>query len=230
MKASGPSLRRHWIRALGAALACSWPVVSSTGYAADAHVHGEARLEISISREALVAVFRGPAQVFFGFEHAPTTTEESAIVRDALAMLRAPAQAVLAFTPSCSLSSARVKAPFPEGADAGNAAARVRHNDPGEHDHDHDLHEERQVAGAGQHYETSSRRAADNTGRSGWGHADLEAEYGFDCPAGAPERASVKAFAAFPALEKLDVAWISERGSGSVLLTPQTTGFKLSDR
>lgn len=165
---------------------------------AEAHVHGEAVLEVSLSGAELSVVLRGPAQVFFGFEHPPATGDERAIVRQALASLRAPAASVMALSPPCVLETTRVRSPFPA-----HAAPEA------------EVHQRGEGSGSDHHPARGE-------------HADLEAAYGYRCARGAPDSLTVTAFDSFPDLERIEAAWIAESGAGSATLTPRGTVLSLA--
>ena len=93
--------------------------------AAPAHVHGEARLEISVDREQLVVTLESPLDSLLGFEHAPRNAGEREAVQGMAAKLK---QASQAFAPSaaalCKSISVELNSPV-LGGNAGSAG----HND-----------------------------------------------------------------------------------------------------
>lgn len=66
---------------LGLALSCS-------AFSAPAHVHGEARLEISVDREQLVITLESPLDSLLGFEHVPGNAGERQAVQGMAAKLK----------------------------------------------------------------------------------------------------------------------------------------------
>lgn len=56
--------------------------------AAPAHVHGQARLEISVDREQLVITLETPLDGLLGFEHAPRNAAERQAVQTMVAKLK----------------------------------------------------------------------------------------------------------------------------------------------
>lgn len=56
--------------------------------AAPAHVHGEARMEISVDREQLVVALEIPLDSLLGFEHAPRNAREREAVQGMAAKLK----------------------------------------------------------------------------------------------------------------------------------------------
>lgn len=67
--------------------------------AAPAHVHGEARLEISVDREQLLITLESPLDSLLGFEQAPRNAAERQAVQAVAAKLK---QASRAFVPSAA--------------------------------------------------------------------------------------------------------------------------------
>ena len=72
-------------------------MVVANAQAAPAHVHGEARLEISVDREQLVVTLESPLDSLLGFEHAPRNAGEREAVQAMAAKLK---QASRIFVPS----------------------------------------------------------------------------------------------------------------------------------
>ncbi len=179
-----------------------------------AHVHGEAVLEVSMAGDKVSVVLRGPAQVFFGFEHPPATQEEAAAVKTALDALRAPERSVLELSAPCTLENTRVASPFRAEVQP------VDTSEPDHHDaHEHDGHEH----DADEHDADEDHAHEDHAHEDGadehHGHADLEVEYAYVCPEAAPDALTVTAFATFPELERVKAAWIDDGGAGSGEIT-----------
>jgi hypothetical protein len=182
--------------------------------AEEAHVHGEAVLEVSLAGPSLSVVLRGPAQVFFGFEHPPTDDEEARVVQAALDALQAPVSSVLELPPACELKSTDVDAPFPAQVQQDTMAAERAHHESHEHEtHDH---------------EADKHHHDDEAGESGHGgHSDLEVTYSYTCTAGSPDSLTLTAFGAFPALERVEAAWISDSAAGSAELTRRASRLSM---
>lgn len=62
-------------------------LTAAIAHAAPAHIHGEARLEISVHREELVITLDSPLDGLLGFEHAPRNTAERQAVQAMAAKL-----------------------------------------------------------------------------------------------------------------------------------------------
>ena len=190
-----------------------------------AHVHGEAVLEVSMAGDKVSVVLRGPAQVFFGFEHPPATQEEAAAVKTALDALRAPARSVLELSVPCALENTRVASPFSADVQPVDTS-EADHHDAHEHDgHEHDADEDH----ADEHH-ADEDHTHDHGADEHHGHADLEVEYAYVCPEAAPDALTVTAFATFPQLERVKAAWIDDGGAGSGEVTGDAPVLSLQMR
>jgi len=189
--------------------------------AEEAHVHGEAVLEVSLAGPSLSVVFRGPAQVFFGFEHPPTDEEEARVVQAALDALQAAQSSVLELSPACELQSTEVDAPFSAQVQQETMAAESAHHESHEHEtHEHETHEHEAHEHDADEHEADEDHHDDQAEESGHGgHSDLEVTYSYRCAGGSPDSLTLTAFGAFPALERVEAAWISDSAAGSAELT-----------
>jgi hypothetical protein len=196
---------------LAAALLVGSATLPAAALAAGAHVHGEAVLEVSVSGSGVLVALRGPAQVFYGFEHAPSTPDEAARIRAAVALLQAPDEGLLVLDAGCTVETVTLDAPFAQAAQdwPGDAAAA-------DHEH-HAGHESHDRGGNHAHHDESDS------------HLDLEAEYVYRC-VDRLSRLTVGAFAVFPSLEHVEAAWISETAAGSERLSAQASVLELGGR
>lgn len=64
------------------------PMVVASAHAAPAHVHGEARLEISVDGEQLVVALESPLDSLLSFEHLPRNAGERQAVEGTAAKLK----------------------------------------------------------------------------------------------------------------------------------------------
>lgn len=210
-----PGCRALLAGTLFAGLAGAYLFATST-QAADAHVHGEAVLEASVSATELLVSLRGPAQVFYGFEHPPSTAQEAAAIQRAVALLRAPEEGILAVDAGCSVDRVTLVAPFARQAQEWVGDADGVAHDQAHHDGHKSLEDHERDADHAHHDEAG-------------GHVDIEADYVFRCAA-MPSRLTVVAFAGFPALEQVEAAWISETAAGSERLDVQSPTLQFGRR
>ena len=205
---------------LAAALLVGSGTLPAAALAAGAHVHGEAVLEVSVGGSGVLVALRGPAQVFYGFEHAPSTPDEAARIRAAVALLQAPDEGLLVLDAGCTVETVTLDAPFAQAAQdwPGDAAAADHEHHAGHDSHDsHDGHDSQDRGGNHAHHDESGS------------HLDLEAEYVYRC-VDRLSRLTVDAFAVFPSLEHVEAAWISETAAGSECLSAQASVLELVGR
>lgn len=80
--------------------------------AAPAHVHGEARLEVSVDREQLVIALESPLDSLLGFEHAPRNAAERQAVQAMAAKLKQASQIfVLSAAAQCVSTGVELESP-----------------------------------------------------------------------------------------------------------------------
>ena len=100
-----PSRSRSRVHLIaGAGLLAFAPAVA---YAAHAHVHGNATLEVAIERERMTVEFSSPLDNLVGFERAPRTDKEKALVSQTMERLRKPEEL---FVPSAAARCTRIAA------------------------------------------------------------------------------------------------------------------------
>ena len=99
-----------------------------------AHVHGAGTLKIAIEGNKVSMDLSAPADDILGFEHQPSTPEQSKILDDAKAALAQPLKVfTLPDAAGCQVASANVVFNAAEPAPAGAAAANKA--DDAEHQH-----------------------------------------------------------------------------------------------
>jgi hypothetical protein len=160
-------------------------------YAAEAHVHGQARLDAAVDADTLTLFLDGPLDSFVGFERGARNARERDAVRRAAQALRAESVFVPSAAAKCKLKQVKLSSPVLDPAllasDAASAAAPQ----------------------AGQKPKTSEE-----------GHADIEGEYVYRCANVEALRAiEVRLFDAFKHLERLDVQVIAPQGQTGAKLT-----------
>jgi len=92
------------------------------------HVHGRAQLNIVLEGQELLVELKSPGMNILGFEHAPLTDEQRAVVNQAKQILGDPSNVIELEGGSCRLVSAEVDMP----------AAHEHHGHGGHHGHAHD--------------------------------------------------------------------------------------------
>lgn len=193
-----------YLRAVVMVCACIGPTGIASG--AEPHIHGVATLEMAASDTALQVLLRGPAQVFYGFEHEPVTPKQRAVIDAALTALQKPSDALFEFEPACVLEAASINARQASEASAAH------------HGHDHARH----------HHPANDRAHQEGASATSNAHREIEASYEYHCESGTPRILTVKGFARFDALKRINAMWITKDGASSAELNPQNTTVVLS--
>jgi hypothetical protein len=159
------------------------------------HRHGSGRLNIAMEGREVYLELDSPIADVAGFEHAPSSDAERASLGAAVAILK-DGDRLFRFSPAadCRLYTAHVNSPLtaPDPAMAGHKAQHDGTTKPG----------------------AAADRPAENA------HADIRVDYQFVCKQPARlERLNVDLFAAFPAIEHIEVQFIKEGRQGAAELT-----------
>ncbi len=109
----------------------STAVVAQTERELDAHEHGSAALNVALDENKLYIELESPWNNLIGFEHAPTTDEQKALVEDSLALLNDPLQLFEFVGSDCRVDKVMVE----------SSLSHNDHNDHNDHD-DHDKHDD----------------------------------------------------------------------------------------
>jgi hypothetical protein len=155
------------------------------------HRHGTGQLNIAMEGREVYLELDSPAADVAGFEHAPSSNAEKTALDAAVAILK-DGDRLFRFSPAagCRLHTAHVTAPVP--GTAGHKAHHDGTTKPG----------------------AARDRPAENA------HADIRVDYHFVCKQPARlERLNVGLFATFPAIEHIEVQFITEGRQGAAELT-----------
>ena len=168
----------------------------------EAHVHGEAELQIVLEGQALQIQLKSPAANLVGFEHAPRNDEQKDKVKDAQAALN-DAGALFSFTNAdCTLSS--------QESDFGDLVEES-HDDHHDED-DHDSHHED---------EHDSHHDDDEHDES---HTEITSTYRFECDdAENLTGLSTTLTSRFEGMETVNVQWIVSSRQGAAELSKSKT-------
>lgn len=211
----------------------------------EAHVHGEAEMNVAIEGNVIELVLKSPLANIAGFEHEATSDEDKATLsnaqkalQDAYARVQFPDAAV------CMLDEADVHLGEEHGdedAHEGHAHDKHEHEEHAheEHahkNHDHDKHEHEEHAHKDHDHdkhdhEEHAHKEHDHheheEGEHGE-HRDIHAHYTFKCVKPANLN-SVKLdfFTKFPGMESLHVNLLTEKGARQVELTQNNWSIDL---
>ncbi|NGX16840.1 DUF2796 domain-containing protein [Wenzhouxiangella sp. XN24] len=105
----------------------------ASAQASEPHVHGLARLTVSLDEQTLTIALSSPLDNLAGFEHAPRTEAQKAALEHIVATLERPAELFLATAAAgCTPASTNIESPILEDHSS--------HDHEHHHDHDHDHH------------------------------------------------------------------------------------------
>ena len=156
-----------------------------------AHVHGVAELRVVVDGGRLEIALESPLDNVIGFEHAPRTDKERAAVRGMAARLR---QAQTLFVPTAAAQCTLASVQLASGALPAELLGEPRPARPD---------------------------AGKEPTKDADGHADLDADFAFNCAAPAQLKGmEVGLMQAFPVLLKLKVLVVGPRGQSATVLLP----------
>ncbi len=218
-------------------------VADEYGASTDAHVHGEASLQLGLEGRELFMELTSPAMNFLGFERLPASDEERARAAELKQRLQ-QADAVLAIPAAagCRLTAVEVEGEVfavpkaPEQAGAHGHTHGHEHGDKdkdqqkSKHEHAHKRrHDEGSKHGHGHghgHGEEHGHKHKHDHDHS-HGHSDIHASYTLSCEQPqALRRIEASLFTLAPGLERLRVQWITEQDQGATTLTPGRHGLR----
>lgn len=170
----------------------------------DAHVHGEATLNLVIDGNQLLLELSSPAANLLGFEHVPQNQAQKQQLKKTRSLLSDVDSLVALTNASCQLISADIDLPY----------ADLKNDPPDDAHTDHDNHH----GHSDNHHSTGTTE-----------HSEIHAQYHLNCPAEkAIEQLTIPLFQHFPGLEKLEVMWINGNRQGIRHLTPDSSAMILN--
>jgi hypothetical protein len=167
------------------------------------HEHGVASLSLAVDNKGLEISLDSPAANLVGFEHKPSTDEQSQQVAKVKAQLENPTSLFdIPAAAECSLSKTELQAALMQVSTDTTKADADKH----EHEHASEKHEHEHEAEHEEH-----------------AHSDIEATWQFTCAKPAElGSVSTKLFATFPAIKKLNVEWLNGDKASAVTLEQDT--------
>ena len=167
------------------------------------HEHGVASLSLAVDNKGLEISLDSPAANLVGFEHKPSTDEQSQQVAKVKAQLENPTSLFdIPAAAECSLSKTELQAALMQVSTDTTKADADKH----EHEHEHASEKHEHEAEHEEH-----------------AHSDIEATWQFTCAKPAElGSVSTKLFATFPAIKKLNVEWLNGDKASAVTLEQDT--------
>jgi hypothetical protein len=188
-------------------------IAAGPGRAAEAHVHGIAKLDVIAEGTGLVLRLETPLENLVGFERAPRNNKEQAAVRKMADALRSDKAFVPTRAARCKLGSVNLESAVLHHGLLGNPPPAAKHDQDDDHDDDHHDkdHDKDHAQGKGHGHDKDH------------GHADLVVDYMFQCAdAAALVGLEVGLFDTFKGLERIDVQVVGPRGQTGAKLTPKS--------
>lgn len=197
----------------------------------EAHVHGEAELNLVLEGQKLSAELKSPLMNIVGFEHEATSAADKAAIaaadkalEDVYNRFKLPKKAL------CLVDTVEVHmaSEHDEHDEHGHEEQHEQHT---EHDHskDHDQHEEH--AHENEHHDHHKEHAHtkdhDEHNHEEAEHRDLHAHYEFKCvKPEALDQIELDFFTKFPGMEALHVNLLDDKGAQQVELTSENRVIK----
>ena len=187
----------------------------------DAHVHGDATLQIVLQEHKVDVQFTSPAMNIVGFEHKALTSEHKSLVSQAQSQLE-NVDTLLSFNKNlCQKTKASV-----------DVSTLNDSNSPSHHDKKHnESHKHHESTHFQTHHDKKHNHSDhkphhcnthndkhDKPQKTADSHSEITAHYQFDCKA-TPTELSVDAFTAFSSIETVQVIWITPSQQGAATLT-----------
>jgi hypothetical protein len=167
----------------------------------DAHTHGLASLDVAVEGSDIQLYFVSPADGIYGFEHDPINSSQREIVDNALEVMQTPDWLLGELVNQCEVTESALNA----GVSLTESHALDKHEE-----HDHAAHDDH-----ASHQEHAPHDELEALGQ----HSEVEAHYSLSCEQTLPSSIAITAFAVFPAIEEIQVQWISESAQGGAELT-----------
>ena len=167
----------------------------------DAHVHGEATLNLVIDNTELLLELESPAANLLGFEHAPKNKAQQQQLDKTKSLLSKIDSLITTTGLKCQLVSAEIEMPYTD------------------HNHGHKHHEHQHDHGHSDEHPKSETSE----------HSEIHAQYSLSCDSqNTIKQMNVSLFKYFPGLEKLQVMWINGNQQGIANLTPNNSALLLN--
>jgi len=179
-----------------------------------AHEHGAAELMIAWSSSDVAIDLETPSYNILGFEYAPSSDEEKALLAESMAALESGELLTLSPDAGCTVISVDIQTSFEE---KGHNEDEEGHNEDEEgHNEDEEGHNEDEEG----HNEDDHDEEI---------HSDIDVSYNLECeqPENIASLDASQLFAQFPNFEDIQVQWISDTEQSAADLTPDNPVLEL---
>ena len=216
------------------------------------HVHGVVELGVVVEGGTVAVSLNAPLSDVVGFEHAPENDEQLELVRQAAALLSNPgAMFGLPDSASCTISDTSIDGPsyvlehlgddhagevLSDHHDEHEEAADHDHDEHEESaDHDHDEHDEAADHDHDEHEESAAHdhdeheEAADHDHGDSEQHAEVNANYEWDCGSASDlDSLALRFTESFAGVETIEIQILTAAGAQVLTLEGRATSVSLS--
>lgn len=187
---------------------------SISTYAQSAHVHGLATLRLAVESVAVEIEFESPAANLLGFEHQAHSAEDKERLEKTVSILQASDNLFVFDRADCKLDNVELDY-------SGLLSAERRHH--GEH-HDEHAHDEHREHHDEHNHELHAHKEPHET------HSEISANYRFNCSStDSLSSITVNLIHYFPAIEKINAMWVSEKRQGAENINATNKIIKLTN-
>ena len=187
------------------------------------HEHGSASLNIAVENNSVFIELDSPWNNLVGFEHDPSTSEQKAMVDDALGQLNQPDQLFSFIGSECTATETAIESSLGSNHDD------EHHDDEHHDDHDgEDHHDEDKDHEGEEHHDHDDDKDHDSEGHHDDEHADEDTHssvlvsYSFNCSNGGQlDAIDVELLKIWSGFEELDVQLIGPGGQAAQEITAQ---------
>ena len=181
----------------------------------EAHVHGEASLNLVLDDHSLFIEFKSPAYNLVGFEHEPKNQTQLKQVRDTLSLLSVPKKVFgISSQAGCLIQSVSVTTSM-AGVGKHPVGYEDEHHEDEHHEDEH--HED-------EHHEDEHHEQSDGVPTNEESHSEFKANYSMECDEPQTLRTvEFKLFNEFSGLKSVQVQWINGEEQGYIELNAENS-------
>jgi hypothetical protein len=211
-----------------ATVSFSLTVSAQTERDLDSHEHGAATMNVALEGAAIFIELDTPWNNLVGFEHAPSTDEQRALVDAALAKLEQPTELFSFNSADCTATEMAIDNSMSDDEHHDDEHAHEEHDehhDDEEHAHkDDDEHHDEEHA----HKDDDEQHDEHHDDEEG-SHSEVRASYSFTCEdVSKLSTIDVDLLTLWSNIEDLDVQMIGPGGQSSAELSPESISLDVS--
>ena len=190
--------------------------VSSEHRQHEAHVHGEAKLNILIDGTTLVFELKTPALNVLGFEHKPKNEQQKEKLNKANQILAVYENVISIPDLSCEKTQVEIVSPYADSHNNDDHDDDHGHDEEHEHDDDHEHGHDEEHGHDDEHDHDEEHEHHEE------GHSEYYLSYSLTCDdINRLEYIEVRLFDNFDGFESIEATWINQTGAGSTEVTKE---------